>query len=130
MAYPVQTQTHDDPDRALYMQSPLMVLRLNTLEVLGQYLNTKRLLLTSDGHIRDWRGLEEAAELNGEEIRRLESRTNPTKEIISILCQKQREGKNGKISVQDFFDLLLNRLDRREVVESPRVKGIIDISVP
>ena len=118
-------QGNAEVDESLYSQTPLMVLRLNTLDVLGQYFNSEKLLTSNSGHLRDWRGLASAAQLNFEDTHRLKSHANPTREIISIWCQQISEKSNRKVSVKELFDLLINKLDRRDVVDSEKVKGNI-----
>ena len=121
MAY--SSQTTAEMDDSLYSESPLMVLRLNTLDVLGQFLNSEMLLTSNCGLYRDWRGFASAAQLNFEDSHRLKSHPNPTRQIILTWCQKHSEKNNRKVSVQELFDVLMNKLDRRDVIDSQKVKG-------
>ena len=111
-------------EQVLYTQTPLMVLRLNTLEILGQKFNSEKLIPSTSGLCRDWRGLASAADLNFEDTNRLKSHSNPTKQIILIWCQKTDTNTHRKISVQDFFDCVANKLDRTDVVDDQNVKGM------
>ena len=111
-------------DQELYSETPLMVLRLNTLEILGHHFNSEKLIPSTSGLCRDWRGLASAADLNFEDTNRLKSNSNPTKQIILIWCRKTDRSTSRKISVQNFFDCVANKLDRSDVVDDQKVKGM------
>ena len=111
-------------DEALYSQTPLMVLRLNTMEILGHYFNSEKLIPSSLGLCRDWRGLASAADLNFEDTNRLKSHANPTKQIILIWCQKTDRTTSRKVSVQNFFDCIAHKLDRSDVIDDQKVTGM------
>ena len=107
----------------LFSQTPLLFLRPNTLKGLGDFLNTPKLLPSSRGYSRDWRGLARSANLNFEEIKRLESDPNPTKRLILKWCEKNKSGTSMKISVQDFFDCVKNDLDRQDLYDDSTIRG-------
>ena len=111
-------------EQALYSETSLMVLRLNTLEILGHHFNTEKLIPSTSGLCRDWRGLASAADLNFEDTNRLKSHPNPTKQIILIWCQKTDRSTSRKISVQNFFDCVTQKLDRSDVVDDQKLKGV------
>ena len=115
----------NENEQELFTQTPLLFLRPNTLKALGDFLNTPKLLSSSKGVSRDWRGLAgpSAANLNFEETNRLQSDPNPTKRIISIWCDKNKSGTSRKISVQDFFDCVKNQLDRRDLYDDSTIRG-------
>ena len=117
----------NENDEELFAQTPLLVLRLNTLKILGDFLNTPKLLPSSNGFSRDWRGLASAAGLSFEETNRLQSDPNPTNRIIQIWCQKNNPSTGKKISVQDFFHCILNQLDRSDLYHDTKVKGKLRI---
>ena len=111
----------EDDESQLYSETDLMVLHLNTLEVLGSHLNTVKLLPSSNGKLRDWRGLASMAGLSFEHT---QLNSNPTKQVISIWCKQISKSSSGrKKSVQDFFDCVTNELDRRDAIDSDEVKG-------
>ena len=109
----------------LFTQTPLLFLRPNTLKTLGDFLNTPKLLPSSTGLSRDWRGLADkrCADLNFEETNRLQSDPNPTKRIILKWCEKNKSGTSRKISVQDFFDCVKNQLDRNDLYDDSTIRG-------
>ena len=123
MAMALSSPANEREEIALYSQTPLMVLRLNTLEILGNYFNSEKLIPSTKGFLRDWRGLASAAQLNFEDANRLKSHSNPTKQIILIWCQKTNDKSRRKISVQDFLECVVSKLDRRDVIEAGRLKG-------
>ena len=88
MAMALSSPANEREEIALYSQTPLMVLRLNTLEILGNYFNSEKLIPSTKGFLRDWRGLASAAQLNFEDANRLKSHSNPTKQIILIVEQQ------------------------------------------
>ena len=114
-------------DGSLFNESPLLVLSLNTLDKLGQYLNGERLIESMDGHLRDWRGLASVAGLNWQEqnqIREIRGQQqNPTRHVISIWCKNHGSSKTNTVSVREFLDLLSEKLDRRDVADSKVIKG-------
>ena len=114
----------EEDEAQLYSETDLMVLHLNTLEVLGSHFNTEKLIPSSSGKLRDWRGLASMAGLSFEHTQRLKLNSNPTKQVISIWCkQLSKSSSRRKISVQDFFDCVTNELDRRDAIDSDEVKG-------
>ena len=113
----------NENDRELYSQTPLLVLRLNTLKTLGDHLNTQKLLPSTSGKSRDWRGLASDAGLNFEETNKIQSDPNPTKQVILKWCQKNKTGTTRKISVLDFFDCVNDQLDRPDVYHETTVRG-------
>ena len=115
--------TINENEQELFTQTPLLFLRPNTLKTLGDFLNTPKLLPSSRGLSRDWRGLASVADLNFEETNRLQSDPNPTKRIILKWCEKNKSGTSRKISVQDFFDCVKNQLDRRDLYDDSTIRG-------
>ena len=120
----------NENNQKLYEQTPLLFLRPISLRTLGDFLNTPKILPCNKGFSRDWRGLANAADLNLEEINRLQHDPNPTKQIILKWCQKNKSGTSRKISVQDLFDCMNNQLDRRDLYDDLRVRGKTEISIP
>ena len=118
----------NENDRKLFAQTPLLFLRPNTLRILSDFLDTQKILPSNKGFSRDWRGLASAADLNFEEINRRQYSPNPTKQIIIKWCEKNKSGTSRKISVQDFFDCIINQLDRLDLYDDLRVRGKKGIS--
>ena len=116
-------------DMDLFLQTPLLVLHLNTLKILGYFLNTQKILPSAKGFNRDWRGLAKIADLSLEEINQLQSDSNPTKEVILRWCKKTKKGTSERISVQDFFDCVINTLDRPDVYDETTAIGKLSIQM-
>ena len=107
----------------LFTQTSLLFLRPNTLKDLGDCLNAPKLLPSSRGYSRDWRGLARSANLNFKELNRIQSDSNPTKRIILKWCEKNKRGTSMKISVQDFLDCVKNDLDRQDLYDDSTIRG-------
>ena len=113
----------NENDMDLFLQTPLLVLHLSTLKTLGYFLNSQKILPSAKGFSRDWRGLAKAADLSLEEINQLQFDSNPTKQVILRWCKKTNKGTSKTISVQDFFDCVINKLDRPDVCDETTAIG-------
>ena len=117
-----------ESDETLFEQTQLFVLRPNTLKLLGDYLNSPKLIHSSAGLSRDWRGLASIADLSFEETNRIESNKtkddyNPTKQIILRWCQRNNKDTGRKVTVQDFINSVTKQLDRADAIYDTNVKG-------
>ena len=77
----------DGSDSSLFSSTSLKVLRPSTLQLLGARLDQRKLLTTTDGKLRDYRGL---AEVAGIDAMRVEAAApEHTRQLISLWCHKQ-----------------------------------------
>ena len=107
--------TEQDTSLLIFSQSSLKILRHGSLEILSHLLNPRKILLTSGGKLRDYRGLAELAGLDDMDMKRVEAADGTgrgrLREVVSIWCAKR-----GDVSVGDLWRAL-EELDRFDVQE-------------
>lgn len=97
----------DNGDDGVFGRTSLRYLSSSSVEALSRKLNRRRVIQTSDGRCRDYRGLEVLAGLDYELRQQVEHSQDPTRELIRHLCTRD-------VTVRHLIDWLDN-LDRTDV---------------
>ena len=120
-------ENNNEEDDTLFSQTPLLWgLRKDSVEILAQVLqpnSQKSLLETPSGRIRDLRGLANFSGLSISETNHLLSEPNATEKIILHWCRNIYNNFGVKATVQDFFDCITNKLDRRDLFVDTNIRG-------
>lgn len=90
---------------------PLSALRLKSRNYLATYLDAIKILPSSDGCSRDWRGIYQRSGLGNQYMSFLADKPNPTIELIKILENELKDMTFGD------FRHMLGVIDRWDVVD-------------
>ncbi|KAF4522985.1 hypothetical protein B566_EDAN009576 [Ephemera danica] len=110
---------------------PLKALGPRTLDDICVKLDSKKILISDDGKLRDWRGLADAVGLPGDEITALGCLQNPTYKVLEQ-WQKLKDPQIAA-SLANLVDILAS-IDRWDIADDTealivRVSNIATISV-
>ncbi len=96
----------------MFATSSLRILRPKSLELLSRMLDTRKLLETEEGKLRDYRGLADRIQLSQDDLARLESlKSGMTRAVVAKWCQK-----DAAVTVADLLEAL-RQMDRHDVAE-------------
>ncbi|XP_044763456.1 myeloid differentiation primary response protein MyD88 [Coccinella septempunctata] len=109
-------EEQNDIEEHLKSSHPISVLRNNTMKLLSAKLNPPKVINTSEGLSRNWKGFAELCSIESYLISNWEFSSDPMKEVLKIWQAKGNEATIGRMVV------FLQKLDRWDVVE--------DISTP
>jgi len=89
----------------------MYTLRPKTLAVLSQMLNPPKILLSDDGHLRDWRGL---AELIGSDVLTIQNFENHPDPFMALFCHSLKNLKIHEVIA------ILKKMDRFDVIDDSK----------
>jgi len=103
------------------LEAPLAFLKVSTINQLAIQLDTKKIIPTDDGLLRDWRGVYELA---GFAAGPLFDKFNAASSPFQQLVEEWKRKENA--TVRHFFNIL-KELDRYDVIDDNRERIGIDI---
>lgn len=93
-----------------FQRIPIYALSVQSRDRLASYLDAIKILPTSDGYCRDWRGLFQISGFCNQYMSFFESKTYPTKELINTLEKvpdtETFTGFRGMLEKIDRYDVL------------------------
>lgn len=101
----------DNPKTVDLKRIPLFAMRTELQNYLAEFLNAIKILQSSNGKYRDWRGLFELAKLSNYSESFFSMKDDPTMELIEIL-----KGEPQRITFATFREML-GEIDRWDLFD-------------